>query len=310
MRMSEFVSSPGIDPPSPTLSARLRELVGYLAAPAAGRLTEEQRALSLGIARRLVVDVAARLDPGINPNALWSEWLRGGLPCAAQLAGLCFARAEEHRWREQSAQRSSPPPIPSETGVASADAPAVGEPLSEVDRAYLALQIADRRRFDALGNPALAFADLDGETFPALLLDIAAWRLAELSGNKARAAELGDTVRLAIERQANEPGIEQAGQAYYGILGAALPNVAATAIARHNWPALIALAAAAHRRAYDDMAMTLLTAESAALPSLLAPLRLDHAALAPLEASLAMLPARAVADVGNAEFSAPGEIGQ
>mgnify|MGYP006194403701 CR=1 FL=1 len=31
------VSSPGIDPPSPTLSARLRELAGYLAAPAAGR---------------------------------------------------------------------------------------------------------------------------------------------------------------------------------------------------------------------------------------------------------------------------------
>jgi hypothetical protein len=310
MRMSEFAFSPGIDPPSPTLSARLRELAGYLSAPAAGRLTEEQRALSLGIARRLVADVAARLDPGINPGALWSEWMRGGLPCAAQLAGLCFARAEEHRWREQSAQRSNPPPILSETGVAGADAPTVGELLSEVDRTYLALQIADRRRFDALGNPALAVADLNGETFRALLLDIAAWRLAEVSGDKARAVELGDTVRVAIERQADESGIERAAQAYYEILGDALPDAAAAAIARHNWPTLIALAAAAHRRAYDDMAMTLLTAESAALPSLLAPLRLDHAALAPLEASLAMLPARAVADAGNAEFSAPGEVGQ
>ena len=299
--MSESVSSPGIDPPSPTLSARLRELAGYLAAPAAGRLTEEQRALSLGVARRLVVDVAARLDPRIDPGLLWNEWLRGGLPCAARLAGVCFARVEEHRWREQSGQRTSPPPVLSEPETAHADVPAESEPLSDVDRAYLALQIADRRRFDALGNPALAIADLDGETFRALLLDIAAWRLAEVSGDKRRAADLGDAVRIAIERQAGETGMAHAGQVYYEILGAALPGAAAAAIARHNWPTLIALAASAHRRTYDDMAMTLLTAETAALPSLLAPLRLDQAALAPLEASLVMLPARAVADVSNDE---------
>ncbi len=299
--MSESVSSPGIDPPSPTLSARLRELAGYLAAPAAGRLTEEQRALSLGVARRLVVDVAARLDPRIDPGLLWNEWLRGGLPCAARLAGVCFARAEEHRWREQSGQRTSPPPVLSEPETTHADVPAESVPLSDIDRAYLALQIADRRRFDALGNPALAIADLDGETFRALLLDIAAWRLAEVSGDKRRAADLGDAVRVAIERQASETGMSHAGQAYYEILGAALPGAAAAAIARHNWPTLVALAASAHRRAYDDMAITLLTAETAALPSLLAPLRLDHAALAPLEASLVMLPARAVADVSNDE---------
>jgi len=299
--MIDSVSSPGIDPPSPTLSARLRELAGYLAAPAAGRLTEEQRALSLSIARRLVVDVAARLHPGIDPGGLWSEWVRGGLPCAARLAGICFARAEEHRWREQSALRTSPPPILAETDGAIADPPAVGEPMSDVDRAYLALQIADRRRFDALGNPALAVADLDGEIFRTLLLDIASWRLSALSGDTARAAELGDAVRVATERHADERGIEHAGQAYYEILGSASADAAAAAIARHNWPTLIALAAAAHRRSYGDMAMTLLTAESAALPSLLAPLRLDHAALAPLEASLTMLPARAVADASGDE---------
>ncbi|MBE1526041.1 hypothetical protein GGC65_000497 [Sphingopyxis sp. OAS728] len=299
--MIDSVSSPGIAPPSPTLSARLRELAGYLAAPAAGRLTEEQRALSLGIARRLVVDVAARLHPGIDPVGLWNEWMRGGLPCAARIAGLCFARAEEHRWREQSALRTSPPPILAETDTANTDPSAVGGPLSNVDRAYLALQIADRRRFDAMGNPAIAVADLDGETFRALLLDIAAWRLAAVSGDTARAAELGDAVRVATERHADERGIERAGQAYYEILGPALADVAAAAIARHNWPTLIALAAAAHRRSYGDMAMTLLTAESAALPSLLAPLRLDHAALAPLEASLTMLPARAVADASGDE---------
>lgn len=305
--MNESVSPPGIDAPSPTLSARLRELAGYLAAPAAGRLTEEQRALSLGIARRLVTDVAARLDPAIDPGSLWEEWLRGGLPCATRIAGLCFARAEEHRWREQSALRTSPPPILSEPDLANGDAPPIGAPLSDVERAYLALQIADRRRFDALGNPALALADVDRETFRALLHDVAAWQLAELSGDKRRAAGLGDAVRIATERQAGEVGMTLAGRAYYNLLGAALPGAAATAIARHNWPTLIALAASANGRSYDDMAMALLTAESATLPSLLAPLRLDHAAIAPLEASLAMLPARAVADAGHVEVSVPGE---
>ncbi|HWW57720.1 MAG TPA: hypothetical protein VN047_12600, partial [Sphingopyxis sp.] len=108
--MSDSTSSPGIGPRSPTLAARLDELAGYLAAPVAGRLTEEQRALSLGIARRLVIDVAARLDPAIDSGALWAEWLRRGLPHADRLAAICFARAEEHRWREQSAQRASAPP--------------------------------------------------------------------------------------------------------------------------------------------------------------------------------------------------------
>jgi hypothetical protein len=299
--MSEAFSSPGIDPPSPTLSARLRELADYLAAPAAGRLTEEQRALALGVARRLVTDVAARLDTGIDPDALWREWVRGGLPGAEPLAAICFARAEEHRWREQSALRTSSPPILTDNDKGIAEAPAVGAPMSEIERAYLALQIADRRRFDARGHPALAIADLDKGIFRALLLDIAAWRLAEVSQDHARAAELGDAVRVAIDRQADEPGIARAGAAYYDILGPALSGVAAAAIARHDWPTLIALGAAALGRSYDDMALALLTAETTSLPALLAPLRLDHVALAPLEASLAMLPARALPDGGGDE---------
>ena len=62
--MAESFPSTGPDMPSPTLSARLRELAAYLAAPTAGHLTEEQRALSLGIARRLVTTLAAELDVG------------------------------------------------------------------------------------------------------------------------------------------------------------------------------------------------------------------------------------------------------
>ena len=153
--MVDSFSSPGIDLPSPTLSARLRELAEYLAAPAAGRLTEEQRALSLGIARRLVADVTARLDADIDSDALWRDWISGGLPAAERLATICFARAEEHRWREQSSQRANPPANFSDEADEAADdeAPAVtGGPLSEGERAYLTLQIADRRRFDAQGN--------------------------------------------------------------------------------------------------------------------------------------------------------------
>ncbi|MBU0863816.1 MAG: hypothetical protein KKA44_04000 [Alphaproteobacteria bacterium] len=295
--MTDSVSSSGIDP----LSARLRELADYLSAPAAGRLTEEQRALSLGVARRLVADVAAWLDPAIDTDGLWHEWLRTGVPGAERLAPICFARAEEHRWREQSAQRTPPPPILADTGEASSDA-AVGAPLSDIDRAYLALQIADRRRFDALGHPALAIADLDGEVFRGLLRDVAAWRLAEVSQYRARAAQLGDAVRVATERHAAERGMADAGAAYHKILGAGVSEAAGQAIARHDWPTLIALAATAHRRRYDDMALALLTAETAALPSLLAPLHLDRTALAPLEASLAMLPSRAVADDGARDF--------
>jgi hypothetical protein len=303
--MTDSVSSSGIDP----LSARLRELADYLAAPAAGRLTEEQRALSLGIARRLVADVAAWLDPAIDTDGLWRDWLRNGVPGAARLAPICFARAEEHRWREQSAQRTPPPPILADTGEGKSEA-AVGAPLSEVDRAYLALQIADRRRFDALGHPALAVADLDGDVFRGLLRDVAAWRLPEVSQYQARAAKLGDAVRVATERHAAERGIADAGAAYHKILGAGLSEAAGQATARHDWPTLIALAAAALHRRYDDMALALLTAETAALPSLLAPLHLDRTALAPLEASLTMLPSRAVTDDGARDYRemlAPGQ---
>lgn len=297
--MAESSSSPGIDLPSPTLSARLRELADYLAAPAAGRLTEEQRALSLGIARRLVADVAARLDSAIDAAALWRDWLAGGVPGPERYVAVCFARAEEHRWREQSAQQGVPFETRPAEAVEAHDADTAADaPLSATDRAYLALQIADRRRFDVLGHPALSVADLDPILFGALLHDIAAWRLAEVSLDQPRAAALGDAVRAALRQQADDRGIDAAGAIYHDLLVErdALPDAAATAISRHDWPALIALAAAAQRRSYDDMALAILTAKIGALPLLLAPLRLDHIALAPLEMSLAMLPARAVAD--------------
>lgn len=295
--MADALSSPGMDMPSPTVAARLRELADYLAAPAAGRLTEEQRALSLGIARRFVTDVAARLDADIDGAALWHDWLQDGLPGGAALAAACYARAEEHRWRAQSARR--PAPLAREATPPAADQDMTGALSPEADRAYLALRIADRRRFDGFGHPALALADVEPDLFRAMLHAVATWRNNGLGGGEALTAEPDEAVRAATARQTSEAGIDAAAAAYYQALGAGVSDAAAQAIAAHDWPALIALAAATTHRRYDAMALTLLTAESAALPSLLAPLRLDSVALAPLEASLAMLPARAMGDDGT-----------
>lgn len=291
--MIESASPTGTDP----LSVRLRELGGYFAAPTAGRLTEEQRALSLAIARRLVADAAARIDPAMDADALWNAWLHGGIPGGAALARACFARAEEHRWREQSAQRVAPPPILADGDAVPGELTAKTS-MSAIDKAQLALRIADRRRFDAAGQPALAVADIDHDLFRDLVRDIAAWRLDTIGGDPARAVALGDSVRTVTDNHPGESGMTAAGAAYAEILGKDMPRTVADAIARHDWPTLIALAAAACGRGYTDMALALLSAQTAALPSLLAPLRLDRAALAPLEASLAMLPARAIAADG------------
>lgn len=293
--MADFFPSPGIDPPSPTLSARLRELADFLAAPAAGRLTEEQRALSLGIARRLVEDAARELSADIDVGALWRGWLESGLPTAPRLAAACFARAEEHRWREHSARRIAAPVVVPVDGD-EPPAPETIDTTPEADRAYLALRIADRRRADGRGSPRIALEDVEPELLRALLLDIAAWRMVQAGKDGQLAAGLGEAVRKVVEYRAAIPGIDVAARQYLAALGegAAIGGAAASAIDRHDWLALVALAAAASRRSFADMALALTSAEAAALPALLAPLSLDRASLAPLEASLAALPSRTV----------------
>ncbi len=294
--MAESLSSPGIELPSPMLSARLRELAGFLAAPMAGRLTEEQRALSLGIAGRLVADAAQMPGDAIDVAILWHDWLEGGLPTAARLAAACYARAEEHRWRDHSAMRAIAPAT-DESSDSAVAAPGIPP---KVDRAYLALQIADRRRFDARGHPRIALADADPDLLRALLRDIAAWRVRQPGTEGVSAFDPDDFVERALDRHSPAAGIDRAARAYHASLGTALDvtAAAAAAIAAHDWPALIALAACEHRRSYADMAFALLGAAPAALPILLAPLRLDRAALAPLEASLAALPSRTDGEAG------------
>ncbi|APZ98397.1 hypothetical protein BWQ93_07770 [Sphingopyxis sp. QXT-31] len=293
---------------NPALSARLKESAAFLAAPAATRLSEEQRALVLGIARRLVESVARLLGGAVDSRALWDDWAAQGLPGAAQLSSLCFARAEEHRWRNQPVQDvgEAPPPrvISSDAAI---DVPVAAEdPPSAIDRAYLALQIADRRRFDALGHPRIAIDDMDLDLLRALLLDIAAWALVQAGKDSAEAARLGEAVRGALAQHRPERGIDRAAADYHAALSDAgtLADSAAAAIARHDWASFIALAAATHKYRYDAMALALITAEPAQLAPMLAPLLRDQAALVSLEGSLVMLPGRAVASAAPDDYTA------
>ena len=293
---------------NPALSACLRETAEFLAAPAAIRLSEEQRALALGIARRLVGDAAAMLDGAVDSQALWRDWSAQGVPGATRLAALCFARAEEHRWREQSATQGSDIAAPTAGNVAEMPTAAVidSDPLSDVDRGYLALRIADGRRFDALGYPAIAIDDLDPEFFRSLLLDIAAWQLVRSGKDSVQAARLGEAVRGALARHAPDRGIDGAATTYHAALAAvgAEADSAAAAIARHDWPALIALVAATQNYRYADVALALITAEPAQLAPMLVPILRDQAALAPLEGSLAMLANRAIASAAHDDYAA------
>src|SRR3546814_19480452 len=101
--------------------------------------------------------------------------------------------------------------------------------------------------------PAVSMADFDSKIFRALRLDIAAWRLAEVSKDAVRAAELGDAVRAETERQAAESGIAEAGRAYCAVLGADAGEAAAAAIARHDWPVLKIGRASCRERVCPDV---------------------------------------------------------
>src|SRR5690606_18986744 len=119
------------------------------------------------------------------------------------------------------------------------------------------------------------------------------------------AVRLGEAVRGAIARHDAARGIDRAAAAYHAALAdaGALADGAAAAITRRDWAALIALAAAAHHDRYDATALALITAEAAQLAPLLTPLLHNHAALGPLEGSLATLANRAVASSAPDDYA-------
>lgn len=274
---------------SPVLSARLAELAHHMQAPLLGILTDEQRALSLAIARRLVISVAEQIDPAISGDRLWADWLEDGLPVNAEWAASCFARGEEYRLRAISEGKDFAP----SSGLSHA---ALHGDRAELAEAYLQLQIADRCRFNSFGYPILTISDISDDLYRHLLNEIARWRLREISRDRLSSAGLGEAVRSAWKHKVQAQGLDFRAHKYYDLLVAAdrLYDEANHAVLRQDWPAFIALAAAVQARSYAAMALLLISASMAELAAALAPLHLTSAALTALEASLAAVPFRAV----------------
>lgn len=308
--MAEPSASFGIAQINPALSARLREVADFLGAPAAGRLTDEQRATVLGIARRLVGDIAEQLGTHIDSHDLWKNWSQHGIPGAERLALLCFSRAEEHRWRQHSLhlanqlQREASPvaEVEEEGDDALAPTPQPGsEQGSPVDLAHLSLLIADRRRLDVFGNPRVPIADLDGLLYQSLLLDIAAAALVQSGNDPAMARKLGADIRQLVAQSPGKDGIDIAAVQYFSVIEAAEggKDLIASAIRSNDWVSVIAVAAGFHAMRYEAMALRLLSAQVDELRAIFAPLGLDEEDLGPLVASLETVPNRHIATVGQ-----------
>lgn len=285
-----------LDLASPMLSARVAELVQYMGAPTLGRLTDEQRAVSLAIMRRLSASVARRIDPKMDIEGLWQRWLHDGIPATPELALACFARAEEYRWQSYDATK-----IAADAGGSAPPLPPLFADSAQLADAYLHLQVADRRRYDLSGYPALAIADISDDLYRHLLNEVARWRLKQISRDRPSSAGLGEAVREAWSRRAEEQSLIAASRRYYDLLVAnnLLYREANDAIFRRDWPAFVGLATVALCRDYNDMTLQLLSSPSAQLHSILQPLRLEAQALAVLEASLENLPARPLSAVDD-----------
>lgn len=298
------ISSASVDQnqAAPILSARLRDLSLSMQTPLMGRLTDEQRALCMGVVRRSMVRVAAHIDPNIPADLIWEQWLQERIPITDGWAAICFARAEEYRWRARHGLHVACPSTDSAGGGGLNPPPRDSVPrygdMPDVADAYLQLQLADRGRFDPLGYPALAIADLPDEVYRHLLNEVARWRLRDISRDMRFAADLGQSVRRAWDERGSLISLDDSSRIFYNRVVAAqrLSEEANQAVARQDGLAFIALAAVAQGCSYLMMATTLLTANFDALAAWLAcptALGLRSESLAALEASLADVRGRA-----------------
>lgn len=282
---------------SSTLSARMAELTQYLSAPLVGRLTDEQRSLSLAIARRLVMNVARQIDADMDVEVLWADWTRDGVPVTEDLARACFARAEEHRWRVATENAASAGQSRALFGQPSdvSYAPAMVWSNDQLGKAYADLQLADRRRFDNFGYPRLCIADIGDDLFRHLLNEIARWRLHKVSADRKSSAGLGDAVRFAWGQKANDAGIDAAARSFFHQLvdSNLLYDVVNDVILRREWPSFLALVSAAQAQCYIDMALFFMTSTPTEWSRVIAPLRVRADAMWVLEQSILSLPARA-----------------
>lgn len=284
-------------------SGHYAALTDRLTRPEGVRLTEEQAALALGIAQRLVLELAAQLPLGMDGAEIWARWESEGLPSGHRLVPPLLARVEEHRWRRQAAILAAEPPVPlfQHGGLAPdavIDIPQEAADPNAIDAAYLALRIADGARVSAMGQPLLLAAEVPLAVERALLLDLAAEDMAAAGHDNVRAADLAKAIDAISAARCASP-IESAAQSYHaaatelGLLG----DVARVALGRRDWLAVIALLAAELRTGFSQMSSMLLTSDDDRLRVALAMIGVEAADAGPLLDALADVPGRPVPNV-------------
>jgi hypothetical protein len=295
--LPQFLAAPG------QWAAHHAALAARLGRPDAVRLTEEQEALALGIAGRLVTRMAANLPLAGQPETIWRVWEGAGVPSAAALAPVILARVEEYRWRRMVAAPPSEPTLALFAGDAAGDAAPVPPPApppvpdsaehAAMDVAYLALRIADAQRSDPFGMPELLPGELPAAVRRALLLDIAAQDLALAPDPAARAGTVAAAVEDALQHPAG-PGIDVAARDFTASVDATGQAAAMLdeAVTRHDWLAVIAYLAAKHDACFSAMAASLVAAEEGATSAACAAVGISRRAIGPLLDSLAEVPAR------------------
>lgn len=287
-------------------------LAARLARPAAARLTEEQEALALGLAQRLVQGLAAALPLASEAKDIWARWETGGMPDSAALAPSLMARAEEYRWRRHQPQAFAVAAAPLfqpriEIVDAVIAASEVDAEPSEVEAAYLHLRVADGRRSNAIGQPLLLHSELPPAALRALMLDIAAQDLALIGDGQGRAADLAHAIDGVLAAHGTD-SIDTAAHRYHAALQAdqAVGEAAAVALARRDWLAVVALLSAAERAGFSRVAAALLASNDAQIVTALRRIGVDVAAAGPLLDALADVPGRP----DHGLLPATGNIGQ
>ena len=274
-------------------------LAARLGQPGAVRLTEEQEALALGVARRLVHLLAAQLPLKTPIDSIWARWEHAGLPSATLVAPAIFARVEEYRWRRMmiGPLHDPLPGLFAETaGKRRSHAVPAGidaDRAATVDAALLALRIVDGARSDAFGLPLLLPAELSPQALRALLFDTGAQDLAQAADMNSRAPEIAAAVERVIAGLADCP-VDAAARAYVTALEQTdlLIVANADAMARHDWLAVIAVVAVKAGLRFAEAAATLVAADEGAVQAFFTSLGLDSGAITPLLDSLAEIPGR------------------
>lgn len=282
---------------------RLAALAHLLDRPLRVTLTDEQIALSLTMVRDLCAAVTGALTrasgapPLLPPAGLWDMLLDSGFVAAPALAPALLARIEEHRWRQASARGALTPSAPRDRLLVVSHESGLDERADEtaasIDESYLALRIADGARHDAGQGPLLPLAELPAAAHAALVDDVVAAWLA-LGTDDGAGDRLLD-VMAAVRANSDLADIDRTARAYVLALDGAgcTVDALASALARHDWCAVMAIMGVRANIDYAATAQMLLIGSPKELDVLCSRARIDDGSKAAL---VAALPKRAAVD--------------